>query len=658
MGDTKEYASKREVVYTFKSIYFWVFTMWKSNDVIDGTYLIMHELGRGGTGVIYLAYHLRLEKYVVLKRIKENFTDILKVRTEVDILKKLHHTYLPQVYDFMQVGNQIYTVIDYIDGCDLDTYIKGGYACTEEMIVKWLYQLCNVLDYLHSQRPMILHCDIKPGNIMIDSQTGDVCLIDFNVSLDKGSESELTGISQYYASPEQYEKAMDILSHRRSTVTIDQRTDIYSLGATLYHLMSGVFPSATTANVPLSQMILGYSPELLKIIDRMMDSDPKRRYRSTKEVVSALNRMYKKNGAVRRFVTGLIVSATLYGLCIVGGIWMITLGTELKVTESFSREYASFTEVYDAGDLDGAITKGIDLLNRSDYHNYYKKNSGDKAEILHCIGECYFYNEEYDEAVAFYKDAVMVGRGSSRQALYYRDHAIALIRANRISEAENVISNAKAHGLRNDDLKLIDAELMYMNKRYSESTEAAYGLAKHSLDTDIVKRAYLLASDGYMNLDDFDRQIECLEGVVQKDASIINQRRLGDAFIKEGESLSIRDVSGHKRCYESARVYYEKIVENPFCTMADKLNLAVVYMELSDYTKAIDILGDVNKENDGNYRVPMLLAFCYDMIHDYENARDSCLAAVRLYDKTSSNDKESATSDNIQSLYSLEQKLR
>ena len=184
--------------------------MLQNGDVIDGIYQIVREIGKGGTGVIYLGYHLRLQKQVIIKRIKDNAAGRMNVRAEADILKRLHHTYLPQVFDFLIVGSGIYTVMDYIPGHDLQYYLDNGYQFPESTIRLWMAELCDVLDYLHSQNPRILHSDIKPANIMITPE-GHVCLIDFNVSLDGETSKELQGISVNYAAPEQYRYAMDKL---------------------------------------------------------------------------------------------------------------------------------------------------------------------------------------------------------------------------------------------------------------------------------------------------------------------------------------------------------------------------------------------------------------------------------------------------------------
>ena len=178
------------------------------SEIIASTYKIIERIGSAGGGVVYLANHLRLNKLVVLKADKRKITtreDLL--RREVDILKKLGHTYIPQVYDFFVEDDTVYTVIDYIDGESLDKPLKRGEKFSQPQVIKWAVQLLEALCYLHNpghENPPkgYVHSDIKPANIMC-RPNGDICLIDFNIALALG-EKNAVGRSPGYASPEHY----------------------------------------------------------------------------------------------------------------------------------------------------------------------------------------------------------------------------------------------------------------------------------------------------------------------------------------------------------------------------------------------------------------------------------------------------------------------
>ena len=155
-------------------------------------------------------------------------------RQEVDILKNLNHSFLPQVFDFLTVGEDVYTVMSYIPGKSFQELMKSGVKFTQNQLIRWGMQLCSALNYLHSQNPPVIHSDIKPANIMLKPD-GNICLIDFNISFFLDGSTVL-GYSQGYTSPEQYILALD----RQSNVpvknyrSVDKKTDIYSVGATFY----------------------------------------------------------------------------------------------------------------------------------------------------------------------------------------------------------------------------------------------------------------------------------------------------------------------------------------------------------------------------------------------------------------------------------------
>lgn len=163
--------------------------------ILEKTYEIVEEIGSGGGGIVYKARHLRLQTDVVVKKIKDEVLGKLESRQEADILKKLKHPYLPRVYDFIERQDGIYTVMDFIHGENLDTAVKRHGKYSQKQVKKWAEQLGEALEYLHRQNPPIIHSDIKPANIML-TESGDICLIDFNISLAMGSSLEsAVGIS-------------------------------------------------------------------------------------------------------------------------------------------------------------------------------------------------------------------------------------------------------------------------------------------------------------------------------------------------------------------------------------------------------------------------------------------------------------------------------
>ena len=287
--------------------------------ILNNTYQIIKPIGSGGVGIIYLGYHLNLQKHVVIKKVKDHCSGLMNNRIEVDILKSLHHTYLPQVYDFLEIDDGIFTVMDYISGHDLMYYLESGYQFPEEQIVLWMKQLCEVLAYLRSRKPPIIHCDIKPGNIMITDE-GNICLIDFNISLDGENNKDLVGLSGLYASPEQVKKAEYKMRYGSGDkVKIDQRTDIFSLGAVFYYIMTGIKPNVREQEViSLRYMDHLYNDELANIVDKAMETDPAKRFKSADKMLDALEHMEKWNTeCIRRMRRGAIVGGVTGCLALV-----------------------------------------------------------------------------------------------------------------------------------------------------------------------------------------------------------------------------------------------------------------------------------------------------------------------------------------------------
>lgn len=284
------------------------------SEIIASTYELIEKIGAGGGGNVFLANHLRLNKKVVLKADKRKLNSRPELlRREVDVLKNLNHTYIPKVYDFFVENETVYTVMDYIDGTSLDKPLKNSQIFPQAQVIEWAKQLLQALDYLHSpihgEPPKgYVHSDIKPANIMLTG-FGTVCLIDFNIALALGEENVI-GCSAGYASPEHYgldyssglgvpgtdisgktaanDDATVLMTENGSAVSVssvkrivpDVRSDIYSLGASLYHLLSGVRPARSAVEVtPLSEK--RFSPRIVEIISKAMQPNPDLRDRKS-----------------------------------------------------------------------------------------------------------------------------------------------------------------------------------------------------------------------------------------------------------------------------------------------------------------------------------------------------------------------------------------
>ena len=207
--------------------------------IVDGKYKILSEIGHGGMSVVYLAINERANKTWAIKEVRKDGTaDFATVRqglvAETEMLKKLDHPHLPSIIDVIDRDDSFLIVMDYIEGKSLESLLKHGGAQDPNKVIEWSKQLCDVLGYLHSRTPPIIYRDMKPANVMLKPD-GNVMLIDFGTAREykQASVEDTTCLgTRGYAAPEQFG------GHGQT----DGRTDIYCLGATIYHLITGHSP--------------------------------------------------------------------------------------------------------------------------------------------------------------------------------------------------------------------------------------------------------------------------------------------------------------------------------------------------------------------------------------------------------------------------------
>lgn len=223
----------------------------KSGEVLRERYQIRERIGQGGAGSIYLADDLRLEgRLCALKEVE--YDRLLPEKTrqeardqflrEATILARFDHPNLPKVSDFFSSGPRDYLVMDYVPGDDIRKIMmearRAGSFLPEEQVLGWARQLADALAYLHSQEPPVVHRDIKPSNLKM-TPSGLIKLVDFGLVKVMSPDEEMTITviqgqgTALYTPLEQYGS---------DETHTDTRTDIYSFGATLYHLLTNEPP--------------------------------------------------------------------------------------------------------------------------------------------------------------------------------------------------------------------------------------------------------------------------------------------------------------------------------------------------------------------------------------------------------------------------------
>jgi serine/threonine-protein kinase len=252
-------------------------------------YLIVKRVGGGGMGSVYQARDKRLaDRLCAVKEMIELFADqnqrakaVEDFKREAEVLAQLEHPSIPTVFDYFIEGGRYYLVMRWIGGGDLaeQMRVRGG-KVDEMTIVRWAIQICDVLHYIHSQSPPIIYRDLKPANLMLDDRTSRVMLVDFGIArIVRPTEKGVTAIGTMgYAPPELFGGK------------VEPRSDIYSLGATMFHMMTGSDPQDNpllifdfSKNPRPRQINPAITPEMEQILIKAVAHKPEERHASALE---------------------------------------------------------------------------------------------------------------------------------------------------------------------------------------------------------------------------------------------------------------------------------------------------------------------------------------------------------------------------------------
>ncbi len=259
----------------------------KVGTILLARYKIEGRIGGGGQGSVYQARDLNFPEARRLVAIKEmhvtasdpnlRASTMKTFRREANLLATLSHPAITKIYDFFDQNDRAYIVMEYINGRDLEQILTKTKTLPLDKIIDWAIALCDVLDYLHTHKPEpIIFRDMKPANIMIDS-LGKVRLIDFGIAKALVGNLPQTMIgTEGYSAPEQYKGKANSLS------------DIYSLGATLHHVITRADPRLeppfSFSERPITDLNPEATPQLAAIIDKALEFEPENRYQTCAEM--------------------------------------------------------------------------------------------------------------------------------------------------------------------------------------------------------------------------------------------------------------------------------------------------------------------------------------------------------------------------------------
>ena len=375
--------------------------MLEIGSLVDGKYKILSEIGHGGMSVVYMALNEKANKTWAVKVVrKDGQMDLNSVRqgliAETNTLKRLDHPHLPSIVDVIEDDESFIIVMDYVQGRSLDKIINETGAQSEEDVVEWAKQLCDVFAYLHSQDPPIIYRDMKPANIMLKPD-GDITVIDFGTAKNyEFNVGETTGIGTVgYAAPEQF--------HGCGMGRTDPRTDIYCLGMTLYHLLTNVSPCE---NIIATKSIRAVNPSLSRGLDKIIlkctEVNPNDRYQSCAELLydlenyEALEPIYKKKqkNKLMMFLTTVIMTVVF----VIAGIGFNMMGSKMATdtyatkldeagkTQNIETRIQMYQECIEIPDKAGEKEAYLGLINafkeEDAANDISSKFTNDEAELL------------------------------------------------------------------------------------------------------------------------------------------------------------------------------------------------------------------------------------------------------------------------------------
>lgn len=666
--------------------------MLKRGFCLNNQYILMEKIGSGGGGDIYKAYHKNLKKYVVVKQIKDVAKGALDSRAEVDILKNLSNTYLPQVYDFLEIEGEVFTVIDYIDGESLDKVLKREKKIPQKTVLKWAMQLAEAMAYLHAKRPPIIHSDIKPANIMLRTN-GDICLIDFNVSLAFDEEKRTSiGISEGYSPPEQYRSVemyrtvtrSSIPDFKRSTEKVapisqnaqerrteyvslgiesersekhqekkdftdnatlisayigkgvDERSDIYSLGATLYQLLTGLCPPSDFGKiVPIHKCKCNVSEGLTKIIEKMMAFCPDKRYRNGGEFLKALKNIRKIDSAYRGYIRKQMITGIGLVALYTAGIITIVVGLNLTNRERLNYynqtieqaevriEEGQFDEaqrliedavnqiptrigayekevfrLYASGNYEECIRYGRNTVNSPQYYVETDSDRNSLGNILYIMGNAYYEMEDYGNAVSCLESAISY---CPRNSAFYCDLGIAYAKSGNRDKAEEILTQSESLGLAQDAIYLLRGELAFSSGRSEEAIEL-FMSALNLIDGESEQlRCVMLCAKAYDQMGNL---------YIDDEIAFLEQWKYSLGFLGElqiGEKLG--EVYARNQEFDKALSEFINLKERGFVSYQIQQNIAVLYQQTDQFQLAEELLNEMAEQYPDRYETFKRLAF-------------------------------------------------
>ena len=576
----------------------------------NDTYEIKSVIGKGGMSTVYLAEHKRLHTRWAMKEVRKQQGTRFDFLAESNILKRLQHPMLPRIVDIFEDRDCIYIVEDFVEGITLDGLLKQQKKVDEPQGLQWLRDLCGVLTYLHGQRPHpIIYRDMKPSNIMLQPD-GSLKLIDFGIAREYKQESnaDTTYIgTKGYAAPEQFGKAQT-----------DARTDIYSLGVTMYHLLTGKSPYEPPYQfVPVRQLVPELSHGIEYILNKCVQSEPADRYQTVDELVDDLDHIYRFDRAWQKYQNAKRIRVAVVAVMLAASVGLMVGGQVVMGQEkeaAYSSLLAQASELYTT-DYDGMVAlldeartlypERMDADRQQTYALYLNgkwqdcidfgsdalQNYGEDIQIRLSMASAQFELGEYEDAAEGF------AQGGELSVDNLRDYAVCLGRLGEIDQAEQILDELIGQGAHPDVTQYVQGEVYFAQEDYLDAETAFLDALDQSETSALTRRCYVSLGDLYRDCAALMRvNASPIEYPATKSAEL-----LSSAVVQEGlrydsvlwEMLALAyfeayhtDASVPQNYLTKAAECFNRVIELGVTKEYLYSNLYTIYYELKDYAKA------------------------------------------------------------------------
>lgn len=612
--------------------------------LINNTYRILEIIGKGGMSTVYKAEHVRLGTIWAVKQVSKNQKAKFDFLAEANILKKLQHPMLPKIVDIFEDNHYLYVVEDYVAGDNLETVLKRQIKFDEKIGLIWFKRIAECLGYLHNQKPNpIIYRDMKPSNIMIQPD-GNLKLIDFGIAREYKEEAiaDTTFVgTKGYMAPEQAGKAQS-----------DARTDIYSLGVTMYHILSGKSPYEPPYRfIPIRELNPELSVGIETIIDRCIQQEPEDRYASTKELIEDLDHIYRFEETYQKFIKrkryrklklwlmgGMSIILILAGFVVKknenASIYQQYINSAQQLIDKQPMEALSYLE--EAQKLDSKQTSAYILKARAYYNalDYdqciaYITEIQTTQDVLKqdqtmelILASAYFEKEKYPEAVACYEKLLRETENPDENLS--RDYAVALAMNGNIDNAEMILDQLQDEGADKDLISYISGSISYSLKKYGNAEQSFKDVINQTGNTTLKRKSVISLAAVYRDAALISNSE--IENARTKEIELINQSIQKDGWSNDSILWEMLGAAYYNRAiYETDKDYddlissakaFQQILDLNIQKKYIYVNIFIAYQQAGEYEQALTVLDKMESAYPDAYEANAYRATLYIVIEN------------------------------------------